>query len=65
MFDRWFVCSADDAEVVPPEDDGCADDGCADATVCGCSADDAEVIPPRESAGLRERRRHGVRLQCF
>jgi len=36
-----------------------------DATVCGCSADDAEVVPPRESAGLRKRRRHGVRLQCF
>jgi len=21
MFDRWFVCSADDAEVVPPDAD--------------------------------------------
>jgi hypothetical protein len=37
--------SADDAEVVPPEDYGCADD--------------AEVVPPQESAGLRKRRRHG------
>ena len=51
--------SADDAEVVPPEDDGCADDAEVVPPEDDGSADDAEVVPPDESAGLRERRRHG------